>query len=74
MTFDKEKERQLARQARLVAVVFAMTIVLWMAGQWLGGELGWEVRYVFLFDMIALAGFTWGLFVTYQIWRKRRDD
>ena len=46
MTFDKEKERQLARQARLVAVVFAMTIVLWMAGQWLGGELGWEVRYV----------------------------
>ena len=64
----------MARQARLVAVVIAMTMLLWMAAQWLGGEMGWEVRYVFLFDLVALAAFTWGMYVTWQIWRKRRED
>ncbi len=74
MSMNPDEERQLARQARLVAVVFALTMIFWMAAQWLGGQLGWEARYVFLFDMIALAGFLWGLFVTWQIWRKRRND
>ena len=64
----------MARQARLVAVVIAATMLLWMAGQWLGRELGWEARYVFLFDFMALAGFFWALVVTFQIWRKRRND
>lgn len=74
MTGDRDQERQLARQARLVAVVIAGTMVLWMAAQWLGGELGWETRYVFLFDLLALAGFFWAMVVTWQIWRKRRND
>ena len=45
------------------------TMVLWMAAQWLGGQLGWEARYVFLFDLAALAAFLWALVVTYRIWR-----
>ncbi|MBS3981759.1 MAG: DUF5337 domain-containing protein [Rhodobacteraceae bacterium] len=61
-----------ARQARLVGIVLAVTIVLWMGAQWLGGELGLEVRYVFLFDLLAIAAFVWALVVTYQIWRGRR--
>lgn len=63
-----------ARQARLVAVVFAVTMVAWMGLQWLGARLGWEARFVFLFDVAALAAFVWGLVVTYQIWRKRRSE
>ncbi|MEL6645304.1 MAG: DUF5337 domain-containing protein [Pseudomonadota bacterium] len=74
MTQDRNQDRATARQAKMVAVVIAMTMVLWMAAQWLGGEMGWEVRYVFLFDLAALAAFTWGMYVTWQIWRKRRDD
>lgn len=74
MTQSNEQDRAMARQARLVAVVIAMTMLLWMAAQWLGGEMGWEVRYVFLFDLAALAAFTWGMYVTWQIWRKRRDE
>ncbi len=62
----------LAKQARLVAFVIAGTMLLWMAAQWLGGELGLEARYAFLFDFAALAAFFWALVVTYQIWRKRR--
>ncbi|WP_112308896.1 DUF5337 domain-containing protein [Pseudogemmobacter bohemicus] len=64
---------QRGRQVRLVAIVIAATMILWMGGQFLGGQLGWETRYVFLFDLAAIAGFIWALAVTYQIWRRRRD-
>ena len=67
-----ERERRLARQARTVAFVIAGTMILWMGAQWLGGELGLQPRFVFLFDFAALAAFFWALVVTYQIWRQRR--
>lgn len=67
-----EQERHLARQARLVAFVIAGTMLLWMGAQWIGGKLGLEARYAFLFDFAALAAFFWALVVTYQIWRKRQ--
>jgi hypothetical protein len=68
-----EEERRIARQGRVVAIVIALTMVLWMAAQWLGGWLGLDARYVFLFDFAAMAAFAWGMIVTWQIWRKRRD-
>ena len=61
-----------ARQARLVGIVLAVTIVLWMGAQWVGGQLGLEARYAFLFDLAAIAAFVWAMVVTYQIWRGRR--
>ncbi|MCF8486266.1 MAG: DUF5337 domain-containing protein [Rhodobacteraceae bacterium] len=67
-----EQERHLARQARLVAFVIAGTMLLWMGAQWIGGKVGLEARYAFLFDFAALAAFFWALVVTYQIWRKRQ--
>ncbi|NPD15235.1 DUF5337 domain-containing protein [Xinfangfangia sp. D13-10-4-6] len=63
---------QRGRQVRLVAVVIAATMILWMGGQWLGGQLGLEARFAFLLDLAAIAGFIWALAVTYQIWRKSR--
>lgn len=69
-----DPDHQLAAQARLVAIVLAATMILWMGAQWLGGELGLEARWVFLFDFAALAAFFWALVVTYQIWRRRRDE
>ena len=68
-----DPDLRMARKARLVAIVLAATMVLWMAAQWLGGRLGLEARYVFLFDFAALAAFFWALVVTFQIWRARRD-
>ena len=67
-----DKDREQARQARLVSVVIAGTMILWMLAQVIGGHLGLPERYVFLFDLFALAGFIWALVVTWQIWRKRR--
>ncbi len=47
-------------------------MLVWMGAQWLGGKMGWDPRYVFLFDFFALAAFFWALVVTYQIWRGRQ--
>ena len=73
MTERSETDQALGRQARLVSIVIAVTMILWMAAQWLGGKLGLPERYVFLVDLFALAGFLWALIVTWQIWRKRRQ-
>ena len=61
-----------AKQARSAGIVLAATMVLWMGAQVVGGEMGWPPRFALLADMAALAGFLWGLGLTYQIWRKRR--
>jgi hypothetical protein len=72
MTRPDPEDMRKARQARLVAVVVAVTMLLWMGVQLVGGEMGWDIRYVFLFDFAALAAFFWALVVTYQIWRGRQ--
>ena len=69
-----EQDKQHARQARLAAIVIAVTTFAWLGAQWLGGRMGLDARYVFLFDLAALAAFFWALVVTIQIWRKRRED
>ena len=61
-----------ARKARMVGIVLVGTMALWIAAQWLGGQFGWQTRFVFLFDLAAIAAFLWALVVTYQIWRERR--
>ena len=67
------RDRQLARQARLAAVVIVATVVLWLGAQWLGSRLAWESRFAFLFDFAALGGFLFALGVTFRVWRARRD-
>jgi len=69
-----DKDRALAMQARLAAVVMAVTMLAWLGAQWLGGQLGWDPRFVFLFDFAAMAAFFWALVVTWRIWRRRRED
>ena len=61
-----------AAQARLAAFVLAATMVAWMAAQWLGGHFGWQARFAFLFDMMAMAAFVWTMVVTWRLWRKRQ--
>lgn len=74
MSDGTDTDKMLARQARLVSIVIAVTMVGWMTGQWLGGRLGLPDRFVFLLDLLALAGFLWALIVTWQIWRRRRES
>jgi hypothetical protein len=69
-----DEEKALGLQARLAATVMAVTMIAWMSVQWLGGQMGWNPRYVFLFDFAALAAFFWALVVTWRLWRRRRDE
>ncbi|WP_126975760.1 DUF5337 domain-containing protein [Frigidibacter oleivorans] len=65
-------ERAAAAEVRRIALVIALTMVLWMGAQWLGGKVGLETRYVFLFDLMALAAFGWTLVATWRIWQRGR--
>lgn len=69
-----DKEQILARRSRSVALVIAGAMLLWLGAQWVGGQLGWSPRLVFLFDLAAIAAFVWSMAVIYQIWRSRRHD
>ena len=71
---DRSTEMYLARKGRTVGVVIALTMLIWMGAQWLGAQMGWPVRFVFLFDLAAIAALIWALVVTYQIWRARQDN
>ena len=68
------KDEASKRQGRLIALVIAGTAILYVAAQFIGGQLGLATRYFILFDLLALAGFLWALIVTFQIWRTSRDD
>jgi hypothetical protein len=68
----KPSETAQVKQARLAAIVIFATMILWMASQWIGGQIGLAARFAFLFDMIALAAFTWSLIVLFRVWRARQ--
>ena len=63
-----DNEQRLVRQIRRAALVMAVTMVAWMGAQYLGGQMGWPVRYVFLFDIAAFAALVWALVVTHWVW------
>ncbi|SEK70387.1 DUF5337 domain-containing protein [Pacificibacter marinus] len=69
-----DKDSRLAKKARLVSLVIAGTMVLWIGAQWVGSTLGLTTRYAVLFDLLALAAFVWALIVIYQIWRARQSS
>lgn len=69
-----DRDMQLARQARLAAIVIVATMLLWLLMQMIGAQYGWAARFAFLFDFAALGGFAFALVVTYRIWRARRDN
>ena len=74
MSEPSKSDRALAQKARMVGIVLVATMAVWLGLQWLGGSLGWPARFVFLFDLAALAAFIWAFIVTYQIWRHRRSS
>jgi hypothetical protein len=73
MTQASEHQRKLAREARIVALVIAGAMVLWVGVQWLGARMGWDARFAILADLAAAAAFIWALVVTWRIWRRRNQ-
>jgi len=69
-----EAEQRRVRQIRRAAIVMAVTMVAWMAAQFIGGQMGWPARFVFLFDLAAIGALVWALVVTYWVWKERRQS
>lgn len=63
----------MARKGRTVALVIAATMVIWLVGTALVPYMGWPARFVFLFDMAAIAAFIWVFVVIWQIWQLRQQ-
>jgi len=70
---DKKAENQ-QKQTKLASYVMLVSVVVLMGGSWLGGQLGLPVRYAFLFDLIAMAGFAFAMIVLFRVWRARQKD
>lgn len=70
---SSEQEQKQARAGRVVSLVIAGAMVLWLAAQWLGPQLGLPGRYALLIDFAAIGALVWALVVTLQLWRKRQD-
>jgi membrane protein implicated in regulation of membrane protease activity len=69
-----EFDKQMARKSRHVSLVIAGSMVLWLGAQWIGGAIGLPGRFVFLFDLAALAALIYAGVNIYQIWRMRRNS
>ena len=69
---DKADQLALAKQARLAAIVIAVTGVVWLLAVSFGGQLGLPVRFVFLIDLAALAAFFFALVLLFRVWRARQ--
>ncbi len=67
-----QTEQQMARKGRMVALVIAGTMLIWMAAQVVGRAAGLPGRYALLLDFAAIAALIWALVNIYQIWRARQ--
>jgi len=66
-------EQALARKGRMVSLVIAGTMILWMLVQFvIRPMLGMTTRVAILIDLLAMAGLAWSFIVSWQIKRARK--
>lgn len=70
----RNAELEQARAGRRAALVIAGTAILWAAATLIGAKLGLSQRMLALFDLMALGGFLWAIWMIYTIWRARREN
>lgn len=69
MTRHDNKAAAQARAGRRAAVIVVASGLFWIAAMWLGAKIGLTQRTRALLDLFALAGFGYGLWMTYKAWR-----
>ena len=60
------------RQGRVVGLVIAFTMLIWILAQSLGSYLGLPGRYALLIDFLAMVAFLWAIISGILMWRSRR--
>ncbi len=71
---ESQTEQEMARRGRMVSIVIAGTVLIWLALNVIGKMAGLPGRYALLFDFAAMAALIWALVNIYQIWRARQAD
>lgn len=69
-----DTDQQMARKGRLVSLVIAGTLIVWMVLQVVSPMIGLPGRFALLFDFAAMAALIWALVNVYQIWRMRQKS
>ncbi len=62
-----------ARKGRIAAMIIAGTGVFWVLITLIGEKEGFSQELRLTFDLVALAGFVFAIWLIYQIWRARQD-
>jgi threonine/homoserine/homoserine lactone efflux protein len=62
------------RGGRRAALEVAGAALFWILATAIGAEYGFSQRVRAALDLIALAGFGLGLWLTFRLWRDRRGD
>ncbi|WP_292288032.1 DUF5337 domain-containing protein [Marivita sp.] len=70
----KRQRSEESRTGQRVALFIAGIGLFWILVTALGAQYGWSQRTRALFDLVALAGFGAGLWMTYKLWRARQND
>jgi len=73
-TASRRTDPRVTQAARTAGLVLAGVGLLWVVATWAGDALGWSARVRVFFDLFALAGFGFGLYLTWQAWRIARAD
>jgi len=60
------------RQGRVVGLVIAVTMLIWILAQSLGSYLGLPGRYALLIDFLAMVAFLWAIISGILMWRSRQ--
>ncbi len=68
---QNQKTSQAGQRA---AIVMAGTGIFWICAIFAGEKLGLSNRTRALFDLAALAGFGFALYLTFKLWRDRQHD
>ena len=66
------ERRSEIRQGRVVGLVVAVTMLIWILAQSLGSYLGLPGRYALLIDFLAMVAFLWAIISGLLMWRSRR--
>jgi hypothetical protein len=66
-----ERQKRIARQGRIAALVIAGAGVAAILAPWLVALAGLPVRYEMLIYLAAMGAFLWALVVAARLWRAR---
>ena len=67
----KERRGEI-RQGRVIGLVIAVTMLIWILAQSLGSYLGLPGRYALLIDFLAMVAFLCAILSGILMWRSRR--